>query len=68
VANPSTYTKNFFAPLWDLEVKELAEVSGKEDETSNFQRSGKERPPPIIITNTINLLKIPSRDQDDLER
>jgi hypothetical protein len=57
VTNPSSYTKNYFAPLRDLEMKETKEGNSKEDETSNLLLNGKERRPPIIITYTINLLK-----------
>jgi len=35
--NPSSYTKNFFAPLRDLEMKETVEGNTKENETSNPQ-------------------------------
>jgi hypothetical protein len=36
---------------------ESAEFTGKEEEANNEQRYGKESPPPISITATLNLLK-----------
>jgi len=51
-----TPTRNFFAPLKDLETEEAAENKGEEEGSGNSQGNGKERPPPIIITAQINLL------------
>jgi hypothetical protein len=38
-------------------MAESAEITGKEEEANNEQKYGKDRPPPIIITATVYLLK-----------
>jgi len=48
----ATITRNFFAPL---EMDAEPETGGMEEEP--LQRTGKDRPPPIIITSQVNLLK-----------
>jgi hypothetical protein len=50
-------TRNFFAPLRDLEMKEAPETGCDGEETETSQRTGKNRSPSIIITAQINLLK-----------
>lgn len=49
------HTKNFFAPLRDLEMEEAPETGSEENGSGTSQQSGKDRPPPIIITAAINL-------------
>jgi len=51
----ATPTRNFFAPLRDLEMEEAVEAKDEEEGPGNPQGNGKERPPPII-TAQLNLL------------
>jgi len=50
-------TRNFFAPLRDLETEGAPETGDGEEETENSRIIGKDSPPLIIITAQINLLK-----------
>jgi hypothetical protein len=59
----TTTTRNFFAHLRDLEMDAAPGTGGVEADAETLQRTGKDRPPAIIITSQINLLKF----QGDVE-
>jgi hypothetical protein len=47
--------KNYFAPMTAMELDENATTrKGEEHETASQQEKWKERPPPIILTATVN--------------
>jgi len=58
IAAQPTTTKNFFAPLADIETEDTTENKGAEEGSRNSQGNRSERPPPIIITAQLNLLRL----------